>query len=314
MNDVVIIGGGLSGLAAARELQQLKIPYRLIEVKRRLGGSIISEKRDGFVLDGGGFAFPRDADWSFLPELGLEDILFDVSDDHPHTSVAFKEGTQSLIDAMAQSLTGTFIHRMAVSSIGQVEKQFALCMENGLIFEARAVIVAAPARHAERMFRTLQPDVSLRLFDYGYDTITRVSLGFRKPDLALPLTLPWDMAAPFYYWTDNGHRVPSDHVLLHIGVRFPLEKTTTDVLIQHVLRELRPAAAPIISRADFWPEADPIPPHTPSFAQNMSAIQAMLPEGIALAGSDYAGLSLAARIESGRMAAGKIAAFIGSRS
>ncbi len=48
MANVVVIGGGLTGLAAAWELERQRIPYTLIEVKKRFGGSIITERRDGF--------------------------------------------------------------------------------------------------------------------------------------------------------------------------------------------------------------------------------------------------------------------------
>ncbi|MBZ0279462.1 MAG: FAD-dependent oxidoreductase [Anaerolineae bacterium] len=308
MRDVVIIGGGLSGLAAAVELQNLKIPYRLIEVKKRLGGSIVSQTRDGFVLDGGGFAFLRNADWSFLDDLGLQDAFVPVQNAHNHDLVAFKNGTQMLIDALANDLRGTIIKRMAVSSLGTLEKNFAICLENGLMLDAAALIVAAPARHVERMFRTLTPELSLQLFDFNYDTITRLSLGYRKDDLPMPPWFPWDMAVPFYSWTDDPHRAPEDHILLHVGLRFPLEKTTPQALIHTVHEQIKARGEPVISRVDFWPEADPLPPHTAGYAEKMTALESLLPERIALAGSDYHGLSLAARIASGRKAAQKIAA------
>src|SRR5262245_17787663 len=129
MRDVVIVGGGLSGLAAAIELETLKIPYRLIEVKNRLGGSIATQQRDGFIFDTGAFAFPRAADWAFLAELGLEDAVMPINDWHLGRMVAFKQGTQMLTDALTERVNGTAIHRMAVSSLGDFEGRFALCME-----------------------------------------------------------------------------------------------------------------------------------------------------------------------------------------
>ena len=56
MRDVVVIGGGLSGLAACYELEKQQIRYTLIEVKRRVGGSISSCKDKGFVTDASAFA------------------------------------------------------------------------------------------------------------------------------------------------------------------------------------------------------------------------------------------------------------------
>lgn len=307
MRDVVIIGGGLSGIAAAAALQERGIPYRLIEVRKRLGGSIISEARDGCLLDGGPFAFLRAEDWSFLPALGLNDALIPAQDSHRRDLVAFKGGTQVVIDALAGTLHGTHIHRMAISSIGSLNGRFTLCLENGLIWDAAAVIVAAPARHAERMLRTLAPQASARLLDYGYDTITRLSLVYHLDDLEMPPSLPWDMAVPFYAWTEHPARVPAGHVLLNVGIRYPLEKTTSAALIETVSAALKARGAPIVARVDYWPEADPLPPHTRHHAENIAALEAFLPHGLALAGSDYHGLTLAERIASGQRAAERIA-------
>ncbi len=312
MRDVVIIGGGLSGLAAARELQRLSIPYRLIEVKKRLGGSIISDRRDGFVLDGGAFSFHKDEDWSFLDELGLADALCPVQDVHDRELVAFSGGTQMLVDALALGLNGTFIHRMAVSSIGTLKGQFTLCLENGLMWDAAAIIVAAPARHTERMFRTLAPDFSQLLMNYGYDTITRVSLGYKQDDVPIPPLFPRDVSIPFYSWTDDLKRVPPGHVLLNVGVRMLPKSVQAEAVVHELHREIKARGRAIVSRVDYWEDADPLPPHLPNFSEKMTALEALLPPGVGLAGSDYHGLSLAARVAAGKRAAQQIGAYLQS--
>ncbi len=307
MPDVVIIGGGLSGLAAAAELQKHSIPYTLIEVKKRLGGSIASQRHDGFVLDSGTFAFPRSADWSFLEELGLQDALFDLPWGN---QVAFKEGTQAVIDALAKDLTGTFLHKMAVSSLGEIDGRFALCMENGLMLDARALIVAAPARHVERMFRTFAPEVSLRLMDYGYDSIIRVALGYRAGETRDPGRRIWgDVVCAYYQTTEHPSRVPPDHTLVQLGMRFSLERTTPETLLSAIQHDFG-WPDPVISHVSKWAEADPLPPFTRHFQENMTALERFLPDGVALAGSDYAGVGLGARIASGQAAGRKIAAWL----
>lgn len=50
---VVIIGGGLAGLATARELHQKNIQFRLFEASDRVGGRVKSDTLDGFILDRG---------------------------------------------------------------------------------------------------------------------------------------------------------------------------------------------------------------------------------------------------------------------
>ena len=53
LTDVVVIGGGISGLAAAYRLAQKGLSYRLLEASSRLGGVIRTEVEDGFLLEGG---------------------------------------------------------------------------------------------------------------------------------------------------------------------------------------------------------------------------------------------------------------------
>ncbi|HLF01654.1 MAG TPA: protoporphyrinogen oxidase, partial [Anaerolineales bacterium] len=79
MNRVVIVGGGIAGLAAAYRLTQ-KAPgltVTLIESDSRLGGKIVTDRADGFVIEGGPDTFlsykPRGL--GLCRELGLEDRL-----------------------------------------------------------------------------------------------------------------------------------------------------------------------------------------------------------------------------------------------
>ena len=57
---VVIVGGGISGLAAAHRLIELGLPktqVTLVETSERLGGTIESQQRDGFLLERGPDSF-----------------------------------------------------------------------------------------------------------------------------------------------------------------------------------------------------------------------------------------------------------------
>jgi protoporphyrinogen/coproporphyrinogen III oxidase len=50
---VVIVGGGIAGLAAAYELHTQGVAFTLVEAAPRLGGVILSEQIDGFTVDAG---------------------------------------------------------------------------------------------------------------------------------------------------------------------------------------------------------------------------------------------------------------------
>ncbi len=58
MTDVVVVGGGPSGLAAAHRLSRTGVKVRVLEASDRLGGKMRTSRRDGFVVDEGAFFVP----------------------------------------------------------------------------------------------------------------------------------------------------------------------------------------------------------------------------------------------------------------
>ncbi|MGW9194606.1 NAD(P)/FAD-dependent oxidoreductase [Micromonospora chersina] len=73
--DVVVVGGGLAGLAAARRLHRAGVPWRLVEAADRLGGRVATDELDGYLLDRGfqvlNTAYPR---LGGLVDLGALDL------------------------------------------------------------------------------------------------------------------------------------------------------------------------------------------------------------------------------------------------
>ncbi|HLL14012.1 MAG TPA: protoporphyrinogen oxidase [Pyrinomonadaceae bacterium] len=87
---VAVVGGGISGLAAAHELtqharsQRTALEVLLIEASPRLGGTIRTHTRDGFLLEGGPDAFISEKPEAveLAEQLGLESRLLETNAEH----------------------------------------------------------------------------------------------------------------------------------------------------------------------------------------------------------------------------------------
>jgi len=92
---IVVIGGGLSGLAAAHRIVAragvARRPAELVvlEAKGRVGGAIWTEHRDGFTLEGGGDSFITNKPWGvdLCRALGLGHQLLGADSSHRRSFV-----------------------------------------------------------------------------------------------------------------------------------------------------------------------------------------------------------------------------------
>jgi oxygen-dependent protoporphyrinogen oxidase len=86
IDRIVIIGGGISGLAAAHRLTELhkEAQVTLIEASDRLGGTIQTEHRDGFLLERGPDSFISEKPHAIAlaKRLGLESQLIQTNEEY----------------------------------------------------------------------------------------------------------------------------------------------------------------------------------------------------------------------------------------
>lgn len=91
VQDVVIIGGGITGLTAAYRLQQAapQLGVMLIEAAPQLGGKIGTERFDGFVMEHGPDCFlaRKTAGIRLCAEIGIADQLMGRNPAHQKTFV-----------------------------------------------------------------------------------------------------------------------------------------------------------------------------------------------------------------------------------
>jgi protoporphyrinogen/coproporphyrinogen III oxidase len=90
---ILIIGGGISGLATAHYLNKSGIRPTIIEKSPTLGGVIQTETRDGCVLEAGpdSFLAAKPSALELIRELGLQDQVID-SNDHQRIIYILRQG------------------------------------------------------------------------------------------------------------------------------------------------------------------------------------------------------------------------------
>ena len=104
---VAVVGGGISGLSAAFELEKARatrpdLDYVLLEASDRLGGSIFSERIDGCLVEGGpdSFMTEKPAAARLCAELGIAEHIVGSNDSSRKTYILLKNRLVSLPDGL----------------------------------------------------------------------------------------------------------------------------------------------------------------------------------------------------------------------
>ena len=139
---IAIIGGGIAGLAAAHRLEELsrerEVPLRctVLEASDRVGGTIGTEHRDGFVLEYGPDSFISEKPWALAlcRRLGLEDELIGTQDQFRTTFVVRQGRLEPLPEGfmlLAPTRLGSLVRSRLFSWPGKLRMGLDLVLPRG---------------------------------------------------------------------------------------------------------------------------------------------------------------------------------------
>ncbi len=180
--DVIIIGGGLSGLALADHLQRAGVDYLLLEARMRLGGRIkaASVGDAGFDLGPSWFwpGQPRMAamvdrfDLARFEQYAKGTLCFEdergaVENGLAHAPMAgsyrIEGGIYALIDRLVASLgTQNILLDAAVNALRYDNAAVTVQLQNGKAFSGKRVVLALPPRVAAGLtYAPALPDAAM---------------------------------------------------------------------------------------------------------------------------------------------------------
>lgn len=217
---VAVVGAGLTGLSAAWDLSRAGAKVVVLEAGRHPGGVIISERHDGFVVEGGpdGFLAAEPDLPDLARELGIGDQLVDQQSAgstlwtgqrldplaegraaellgiHGTADVdlaagfqSFARGMQDIVDALVTRLGSAIRATHGVTGIVPTTRGWRLSMTGGAAQEAAGVILALPAWASARLVAGLGIASARALGEVMYYPSSTVSLAYRTGQL--PRTL-----------------------------------------------------------------------------------------------------------------------------
>ncbi|MGH8925730.1 MAG: protoporphyrinogen oxidase [Acidimicrobiia bacterium] len=89
---IAVVGGGVSGLAAAHRLRTLGAEVVVVEKSPRLGGKVLTEKVDGFLIEGGpdSFVAAKGSVIALAQELDVGDRVISSQSEHRGSKVWYQ--------------------------------------------------------------------------------------------------------------------------------------------------------------------------------------------------------------------------------
>ena len=232
---IAVVGAGLAGLSAAWEVHRTGADVVVLDAGRQPGGVIVTERRDGFIVEGGpdGFLAAEPDIQELAREAGIEDRLVDqvargatlwtgrgleplaegkaaellgiqgtanVGAQHAAPLrggfKTFAAGMAELVEALVSRLGPRLRTTQGVTAIARAARGWRLSFTGGSALEAGAVILALPAWVVARLLSSVGVSLARALDSVLYAPSITVSLAYRADQVPRTLEGAGFVAAP----------------------------------------------------------------------------------------------------------------------
>jgi len=343
-----VVGAGIAGLAAAWELVREggKVDVAVLESERRVGGVIVTERVDGFVVEGGadGVLASEPEVAALAAELGIGDhvvsqlargtslwsgtdlrpieegraaTLLGIDVKNADLGAGFRTfagGMGELVAALSARLAGTLHLAQGVSGLVRHGTRWRIAITGGSAYDADGVVLALPAWAAGRVLETVGVHHGRSLAEVPYLPSTTVSLAYHADQIGRPLegagfvveSASNQIRACTYASCKFPGRAPEGHALLRAFLQ-PLEGDPVVVAHRELATMLAIHGEPLWSRVFYWNRG--LPRYRRNHAEHVAAVRRQLARmpPLAIAGAGYDGAGVSACLRSGRAAGGLIA-------
>ena len=345
----VVVGAGLAGLSAAWELTRAGTEVVVLESERRAGGVVLTERRDGFLVEGGpdGFLAGEGDIPALARELGLGDRLVDqlargatlwtgrrleplaegraaeLLGIQVPTDVggfrSFAGGMAELTEALAARLGAIIRPAQGVTGIAPTARGWRLAVTGGSLLEADGVVLAVPTWGAARLLAAVGVAAARELDAVVYAPSVTASLAYRRDQLNGRLEgsgfvraaeTDGAVRACTYAWLKYPGRAPPGYALLRAFLE-PADGDPAALAHGELATMLGLSGMPLWSRVFHWRRG--LPRYKPGHPERVAHVRGQLdhlaPLDVAGAGFDGAGVS--ACVRSGREAARRVLGRLG---
>ena len=175
--DLLVLGSGIAGLAAAGLARNDGKSVLVIDKGRRLGGRVSTRRQDGFVFNHGA-QFVTAKGTEFVSLLAMAKTAGSIKDWQVSDNKFVQIGAPTMRDLPQFMATGLMIRQQTeIIQIAHHGEHIGFFDKDGLIATGHRAIITAPAAQTGKLLANIYPDLATTAGLASYDPCWTIMLG-----------------------------------------------------------------------------------------------------------------------------------------